>query len=114
MDKCSIIKLLNGAAVVRKVCGIIMTLKQVLDALDSCGLEYSCSAEYESETEYVKALLQRICESEGETNDRFNQANILKMIYCHPYNTEQDLKSAHECMVSSYKAPKTMFLLNNK
>ncbi len=42
-----------------------MTLKQVLDALDSCGLEYSCSEEYESETEYVKALLQRICESEG-------------------------------------------------
>ena len=66
MDKCSIIKLLNGAAVVRKVCGIIMTLKQVLDALDSCGLEYSCSEEYESETEYVKALLQRICESEGD------------------------------------------------
>ena len=86
-----------------------MTLNQVLDALNSCGLEYSLAEEYASETEYVKALLQSICDSAGEKNDRFNQANILKLIYCHPDNTEQDLQYAHECLVSSYKAPTSWF-----
>lgn len=87
-----------------------MTLNQVLDALNSCGLEYSLAEEeYASETEYVKALLQSICDSAGEKNDRFNQANILKMLYCHSDITKQDLQYTHECLVSSYKAPKSWF-----
>lgn len=87
-----------------------MTLNQVLDALKSCGLEYSLAEEeYASETEYVKALLQSICDSAEEKNDRFNQANILKLIYCHPDITKQDLQYTHECLVSSHKAPKSWF-----
>ena len=90
-----------------------MTLNQVLDALNSCGIEYSLAEEYASENEYVIALLQSICDSDGEKNDRFNQANILKMIYCQPNNTEQDLHYAHECLVLSYTAP-TSWLFGQK